>query len=34
MADIISEMVTASVGLKDEFDKIMKDFHPDKDMQL
>jgi len=33
MADIISEMVTASVGLKDEFNKIMDNFHPDKDMQ-
>jgi len=32
MADIISEMVTASVGLKDEFNKIMNNFHPDKDM--
>lgn len=33
MADVVAEIVTASVGLKDELDKIFKDFHPDKDMK-
>ena len=32
MADIVAEMVTAATGLKDEMDKIFKDFHPNKDM--
>lgn len=32
MADIVAEMMAAATGLKDEMDKIFKDFHPNKDM--
>lgn len=33
MADIVADMAAIGKGLKNEIDKIMDDFHPDKDMQ-